>query len=473
MKFSFKSVIKSFIVILLSSHPLLASEGDSSFLLPKGSEDPLKLGHFLHCHAPQLIPFYERIQVAKAAADTEALLSVKEALNTLGESEGNWQSLAYRLNEEVKGDPVELWPGQSAQQCIVSVLFYPQELIGNNDSSFLCYPGLAASLAISADMGNPVAIYQLSRGYSNLARECRKSPKDIDEEMKISAQDRKQSTVLKAVALWIFTQAAVTNKVAEFYTMQSAYEEDRMPLERFVAYLEKAELPEAYFELGYLYANRRLCPKKDKIQNQSRVPEEIQLAYLYYCRALQSGYQEAIRGIHRLLSAWEVGNEKMKPLYEKASGLGLFLAAERQKERRNFEEAKGLYKRSGDLGYLYSYIMLGKEILLDNIFSDNPEKEATFYYVKADKPGYAEGSRIISGHPDLCTDDTRLGVLKHMIRLKDLTGYRRALICADIKKLSLEDLKTYPAQDLQRDFQNLLLERGKILAIVNRIGTSS
>jgi hypothetical protein len=60
-----------------------------------------------------------------------------------------------------------------------------------------------------------------------------------------------------------------------------------------------------------------------------------------------------------------------------------------------------------------------------------------------------------------------------MIRLKDLTGYRRALICADIKKLSLEDLKTYPAQDLQRDFQNLLLERGKILAIVNRIGTSS
>ncbi|MCE3231575.1 MAG: hypothetical protein K0R52_1503 [Alphaproteobacteria bacterium] len=464
MKFLLKSIINlSF---------LLASEGDSSFLLPKGSEDPLKLGHFLHCHAPQLILFYERIQVAKAAADTEALLSVKEALNTLGESEGNWQSLAYRLNEEVKGDPVELWPGQSAQQCIVSVLFYPQELIGSDDSDLLRYPGLAASLAISASIGNPVAIYQLSQGYSDLARECRREPEDADEDMEISAQDRKQSSALKVAALQIFTQAMPTNKIAEFYVMRSAYfDERRISPEQFATYLKSIDLPQAYYMLGCLYENRHLSVIEGNITDQLTPLDVDQLAYRYYSQALQDGYQKASWGIYRLSNVLRIKSQEINDLFKKGKGVGLFLAAEREKMKGSNEEAKRLYERSGNLGRLRSFVKLGDEILLNNFPSTDPKQESIFYYLKADRPGYAEGTRIISGKPFLySTRADQVEFFKRMIKLKYLRGYESALLCIRSERYRIEDFKPYSEQSFYIDFQNLLLEREKILTIVNSIG---
>jgi TPR repeat protein len=476
MKFSFKPVINlSFFVVLLSSPIFLASKGSAVFLLPEGREDPLKLGHFLHRYAPPLISIYEQIQVAKADANTEALLSVKETFHTLDESEENWQNLANRLKQEVKGDPVELWPGQSPQQCIGSVLFYPQELIGSDDSDLLCYPGLAASLAISASMGNPVAIYQLSRGYPNLARECRREPEDVDQDMEISAQDRKQSGVLKAAALQIFTQAAPTNKIAEFYVMSSAYfDEGRISAEQFAAYLKSIGLPQAYFILGRLYENRHLGAVEGSIQNHLNKLDEDQLAYRYYYQALQGGYQEASWGIYRLSNVLEITSQEINDLFEKGKGVGLFLAAEKEKKKQRTEEAKRLYKRSGNLGRLRSFIKLGDEILLDNVPSTDLEQEAIFYYLKADRPGYAEGSRIISGNPRLySTCAQQVKFLMDMIKLKDLRGYGLALLCMGIKRYSLESFEPFSKSSLQRDFESLLLERGKVLKIVNSIGEST
>jgi TPR repeat protein len=475
MRFSFKPIlILACLIALYPSHTLLGTEEEPIFLLPKDREDPLKLRPFLQNYAPSLEEIYSEIQTAKATAHTEALLLLKERFCAVSKPEDDWRQLTYQLMQDVKGDPVNLWPGQNFQQCIGSVLFYPQELVNKDDSHLLCYPGLAVSLAISASMGNPVAIYKLSSGYSNLTQECRKKPQDVDQETKIDAQDRRQSVVLKNAALRIFEQAIVTNKIAEFYVMQSAYDEDKIRLEEFATYLRRSDLPQAYFRLGYFYENRRLNAK-EHAQNHSNMPDEDQLAYIYYHKALQGGYQEAMWGIHRLLNVLEVGSGDMKALYEKAGGLGLFLAAERYKdELRNFEEAKPLYERSGELGHLYSYITLGNEILLNNIPSDNSLSESVSYYLKADRPGYAAGSRIVSGNPRLCpTDDAKLDVLKRMIQLKDLTGYERALIYMSLKMLSLEDLKTYPTQDLQRDVGNLLIERGKALEMLDSIGACS
>jgi len=168
---------------MLFSPILLATEG-KLFLLPQSDEDPIQLKLFLHHHAPALSPFYQEIQNAKADADTEKLFKLKEAYETINGLAEACDNLVQQLAKEVKSDLVMVWPEQSAKQFLGSLLFYPQELLHNpeGDEKIYSYPGLAASLAISASFKNPIAIYELSKGYFNIAKQCRGNPPEDQKE---------------------------------------------------------------------------------------------------------------------------------------------------------------------------------------------------------------------------------------------------------------------------------------------------
>lgn len=415
------------LIMFCFSHVLLGAEGEDAFLLPKDKEDPLKLRPFLESYALEdLASLYEQIQVAKASADTEALLSLKESFCALNQPEEYWQGLVSQLKQEVKGDSIDLWPGQSVQQCIGSILFFPQERILIPDDILCAEPGIATSLVISAYFGNPLAMLELSKGYSALVREFRGRMEDGDEEIN-SASHKMRAESLKFRALKIFQKARDSNKMAQFYVMHNAYREHLITLQDYVAYLNNAYIPKAYHALAELYEWKQLRIDANA-QKAFGAQNENEVAYNLYCQALQGGCLESIWGLYRLSDESPEQIDKMWPYYKAAEGLGYYLAADKHKEEGNFAKAKQLYECAGALGYLWAYFELADEILIYNIPSSNPEQEAISYYLKADRLGLAQGSRRIIGQPRLyLSHENRFKYIQNMMDLNDIEGYEAAL----------------------------------------------
>ena len=264
-----------------------------------------------------------------------------------------------------------------------------------------------------------------------------------------------------------FKRTQNPNEITRFYLTKHSYgKENTISDKDFRRQLQTIDHPYAFYELGVDYEH------KDKSNRQSGTTTSIKKSYGYYRKALENGDEKAIFGIYRLSHEIKEDPRTEEDLYKKGKAQGLYLSAERPSKRKRTESGtKELYDQAGQAGRLYSYIELAEKILRQEILSKDRIKEAIFYFQKADRPGFARGTRIIVGLPNLCPQPSiELDFTLHMIKLKDIQGFENLLMCWGIKRYhpSITALFT-SKEEVIKTYQSLLQERAKIIDFIKSI----